>query len=146
MPTRRREIVRWIINMCKMSVEWTYRIGSFSRGSWYHKSKASDQPGLRMHIRDIAMSRPRFGYEQIHVLLRRKGRHINLKCVHMLYCLEDLQVHMKVRRKKRKSLHGEPTPTLTAPRQCWSADFVNVSWSMDNRSRFQRLSITGVRY
>ena len=35
-----------------------------------------------MRIRDIAMSRPRFGYERIHVLLRREGWHVNLKRVH----------------------------------------------------------------
>lgn len=32
-----------------------------------------------MRIRDIAMSRPRFGYERIHVLLRREGWHVNLE-------------------------------------------------------------------
>ncbi|BCT67357.1 hypothetical protein NNRS527_00939 [Nitrosospira sp. NRS527] len=38
-----------------------------------------------MRIRNIAMSRPRFGYERIHVLLRREGWHVNLKRVHRLY-------------------------------------------------------------
>ena len=104
-PTRRREVVQWIIDMCKVSVERACRLGNFSRGDSYRKSKAQDQSGLRMRIRDIAMSRPRFGYERIHVLLRREGWHVNLKRVHRLYCLEGLQVRMRVRRKKRMSLH-----------------------------------------
>ena len=78
-----------------------------------------------MRIRDIAMSRPRFGYERIHVLLRREGWHVNLKRVHRLYCLEGLQVRMRVRRKKRMSLHRGPAPTPTAPGQRWSMDFVH---------------------
>ena len=68
-----------------------------------------------MRIRDIAMSRPRFGYERIHVLLRREGWHVNLKRVHRLYCLEGLQVRMRVRRKKRMSLHRGPAPAPTGP-------------------------------
>ncbi len=69
-----------------------------------------------MRIRDIAMSRPRFGYERIHVLLRREGWHVNLKRVHRLYCLEGLQVRMRVRRKKRMSLHRGPAPAPTGAR------------------------------
>ena len=78
-----------------------------------------------MRIRDIAMSRPRCGYERIHVLLRREGWHVNLKRVHRLYCLEGLQVRMRVRRKKRMSLHRGPAPAPTGPGQRWSMDFVH---------------------
>ena len=111
--------------MCKVSVERACRLGNFSRGSWYRKSTAKDQSGLRMRIRDIAMSRPRFGYERIHVLLRRECWHVNLKRVHRLYCLEGLQVRMRVRRKKRMSLHRGPAPAPTGPGQRWSMDFVH---------------------
>jgi putative transposase len=96
--------------MCKVSIERACRLGNFSRGGWYRKSTARDQSGLRMRIRDIAMSRPRFGYERIHVLLRREGWCVNRKRVHRLYCLEGLQVRMRVRRKKRMSLHRGPAP------------------------------------
>jgi hypothetical protein len=71
------------------------------------------------------MSRPRFGYERIHVLLRREGWHVNLKRVHRLYCLEGLQVRMRVRRKKRMSLHRGPAPAPTGPGQRWSMDLVH---------------------
>jgi len=111
--------------MCKVSVERACRLGNFSRGGWYRKSTARDQSGLRMRIRDIAMSRPRFGYQRIHVLLRREGWHVNLKRVHRLYCLEGLQVRMRVRRKKRMSLHRGPAPAPTGPGQRWSMDFVH---------------------
>ena len=67
--------------MCKVSVERACRLGNFSRGGWYRKRTARDQSGLRMRIRDIAMSRPRFGYERIHVLLRREGWHMSISNV-----------------------------------------------------------------
>jgi putative transposase len=78
-----------------------------------------------MRIRDIALSRPRFGYRRIHVLLRREGWPINLKRVHRLYRLEGLQVRMRVRRRKRLSLHRGPAPMPTAVDERWSMDFVH---------------------
>ena len=78
-----------------------------------------------MRIRDIAMSRPRFGYERIHVLLRREGWGVNLKRVHRLYCLEGLRVRMRVRRNKRQSRHRSPAPAPQTLGECWSMDFVH---------------------
>jgi putative transposase len=82
------------------------------------------------------MSRPRFGYERIHVLLRREGWHVNLKRVHRLYCLEGLQVRMRVRRKKRMSLHGGPAPAPTGPGQPGAWISCTINSSMGNRSGF----------
>lgn len=108
-----------------------------------------------MRIRDIALSRPRFGYERIHVLLRREGWHINLKRVHRLYCLEGLQVRMRVRRNKRQSLHRGPAPLPIARGERWSMDFVHdqlanglafrVLTVIDNWSRESPLLEVGLR-
>ena len=89
-----------------------------------------------MRIRDIAMSRPRFGYERIHVLLRREGWHVNLKRVHRLYCLEGLQVRMRVRRKKRMSLHRGPAPAPTAQDSAGAWILCTINWSMGKPSGF----------
>jgi HTH-like domain len=81
------------------------RLAKFSRAAYYKKSRAKDQSHLRMRIREIAQNRHLFGYARIHVMLRRKGWNINFKRVHRLYCLEGLQLRMKVRTKKSLSLH-----------------------------------------
>jgi len=153
-PTRRRGILQWIIDMYQVSVERACRLGQFPSGSWYRKSIAQDQSALRMRIRDIAMSRPRFGYERIHILLRREGWHVNLKRVHRLYCLETLQVRMRVRRHKRLSLH-RAAPKATCVDQRWSMDFVHdqladgcvfrVLTVLDNWSRERPLLEVGFR-
>jgi transposase InsO family protein len=44
------------------------------RSVWYAESQARDQSALRQRIRDIAMSRPRFGYLRVLVMLKREGR------------------------------------------------------------------------
>lgn len=78
-----------------------------------------------MRIREIALSRPRFGYSRIHILLRREGWKVNHKRVHRLYRLEGLQVRMRMRRRKRLSLHRGPAPRPTAVSERWSMDFVH---------------------
>ena len=95
------------------------------QGQLCRPSTARDQTASRMRIRDIAMSRPRFGYKRIYTLLRREGWFVNLKRVHRLYRLEGLQVRMRVRRRKRMSLHRGPAPKPSQPNERWSMDFVH---------------------
>ena len=68
-----------------------------------------------MRIRKIANDKPRFGCEQIYVMLRREGWQINIKRVHHLHCLDGLQVRMRRRRKKNMSLHRGMPPPASAP-------------------------------
>ena len=78
-----------------------------------------------MRIREIAHARPRFGYLRIWVLLRREGWVVNRKRVRRLYRLEDLQVRMRVRRRKHRALHRGPAPVAAGPVERWSMDFVH---------------------
>jgi putative transposase len=116
-----------------VSVSQACRLALLRRSTWYRRSQAKDQTGLRMRIRELALNRPRFGYLRIHVLLRREGWLINRKRVHRLYRLDGLQVRMRVRRRKRLSLHRGPVPQPTAANQHWSMDFVHDQL-LDGRS------------
>ena len=57
----------------KISVHRSCRLAMLQRSVWYAKSQARDQSALRQRIRDIAMSRPRFGYLRVLVMLKREG-------------------------------------------------------------------------
>jgi hypothetical protein len=48
------------------------RLALLQRAPFYYRSRAKDQSVLRMRIRELAHSRPRFGYERIYILLRRE--------------------------------------------------------------------------
>ncbi|ANF58654.1 hypothetical protein A5892_15225 [Halotalea alkalilenta] len=47
------------------------------------------------------MSRPRFGYRRVLVMLHREGWDVGKKRVYRLYSQEGLQLRMKVKRRKR---------------------------------------------
>jgi putative transposase len=109
----------------KVSVHRSCRLALLQRSVWYAKSRARDQSALRQRIRDIAMSRPRFGYLRVLVMLKREGWPVGKKRVYRLYCLEGLQLRMKVKRRKRIALLRGRVPTPTGPNQHWSMDFVH---------------------
>jgi putative transposase len=108
-------------------------LGQFSNGGWYAKSRARDQSAVRLRIREIAHTRPRFGYRRIHVTLRRKGRLVNAKRVHRWYRLERMQLRMRVRRRKHMCLHRGTVPQAHRTHERWSMDFVHGQLS-DGRS------------
>lgn len=138
-----------------MSTVRACRLGGISRAGWYRKSTAQDQTALRMRIREIALDRPRFWFQRIHIVLRREGWKVNRKRVHRLYRLEGLQVRMRVRRRRRLSLHRGPAPKPTALVERWSMDFVHdqladgrafrVLTVLDNWSRESVLLEAGFR-
>ncbi len=84
-----------------------------------------------------------------------RGGKVNRKRVHRLYRLEGLQVRMRVRRRKRLSLHRGPAPEPTALGERWSMDFVHdqladgrafrVLTVVDNWSRESVLLEAGLR-
>jgi putative transposase len=101
------------------------RLAGFSRAAWYRPSTAKDQSALRLRIRELAMARPRFGYQRIHILLRREGWRVNKQRVRRLYRLDGLQLRMRVRRRKHMALHRGPAPVPTGLYQRWSMGFVH---------------------
>jgi len=85
-------------------------LAQFFRSTYSRKSQAKDQSALRRRIREIAEVRPRFGFQRIHVMLRREGWHVNKKRVRRLSRLEGLQLRMRIRRRKHMYLHRGPVP------------------------------------
>ena len=108
-----------------MSIRRAIHLAQFSHGGWYAKSQARDQSALRMRIREIAHARPRFGYQRIHVMLRREGWPVNRKRVYRWYRLEGLQIRMRVRRRKHMCLHRGPVPRAQRTHERWSMDFIH---------------------
>lgn len=101
------------------------RLAQVSRTAWYRRPQRDPQLVLRARIREIALARPRFGCQRIHVLLRREGWRVNIKRVRRLYRLEGLQVRARVRRRKHMALHRGPAPAPIGPQDRWSMDFVH---------------------
>jgi putative transposase len=124
-PTRRRALAQWFITTFGATVTQACRLAGFSRSSCYNRSTKDPQTALQLRIRELALARPQYGATRIGVLLRREGWRVNKKRVHRLYCLEGLQVRMRVRRRKHQALHRGPAPVPTGAGQRWSMDSIH---------------------
>ena len=93
----------------ELSVRRSCRLLQLRNATWYYRSQARDSSAICVSgCANWHVLRPRFGYERLHVLLRREGWRVGRNRVHRLYKLEGLQVRMRVRRRKRMSLHRGP--------------------------------------
>lgn len=108
-----------------MSTVRSCQLAQFTRAAWYRKSTARDPSALALRIRDLAHARPRFGYQRITVMLRREGWRVNRKRVRRPYRLQDLQLRMRVRRRKHMCLHRGPVPLAKCTHERWGMDFVH---------------------
>ena len=90
-------------------------------------------------IREIALTRVRYGYLRIHTLLRREGWRVNHKRVYRLYKLEGLHLRSKRPRRNRAAAHRLERVEATRPHQSWSMDFV-ADALFDGR-RFRALTV-----
>jgi putative transposase len=108
-----------------VSVRTAIELGQFSHGGWYGKRTGQDQSAIRLRIREIAHSMPRFGYLRIHVMLCREGWTVNKKRVYRWYRLEGLQIRMRTRRRKHMCLHRGRVPQAQRTHERWSMDFVH---------------------
>lgn len=130
--TQRRQVVTHLLAAFRTSARRACRLARLSRSRWQYRSRRGDDAPLRARLRELAALRPRWGYQQLHVLLQREGLKVNHKKVLRLYREEGLAVSRR-RRKKHVAIARVPLPKPTARTERWSMDFVSDALA-DGRS------------
>ena len=86
MTTRqRRQVVTHLLAAFPTSARHACRLMRLSRSRWQYCPRRRDDAALRQRLRELAAAKPRWGYQQLHVLLRREGVVVNHKKVLRLY-------------------------------------------------------------
>lgn len=138
-PADRREAVSYLKDRYEVSERRTCNVLKIYRSAYRRKPISGEQAFLTMRIKEIAVSRVRYGYRRIHVLLKREGWNINHKRVYRIYKAEGLNLRYK---GKHKRISSPRVPDKNAPvflNECWSMDF--VSDQLFNGKRFRALTI-----
>jgi len=94
-----------------------------NRATYYYRSRAKDYGALKMLLRDLGMSRVRFGYLRLTVMLRREGWEVGKKLVYRLYREQGLTMRTKKRRKLASEQRGV-VEAAERPNERWSMDFI----------------------
>jgi len=95
------------------------------RSTYQYCSRKDEQAALRIRIRDLAQARVSYGYQRIHVLLRREGWKVNHKRVYRLYREEGLTVRNKKPKRHVTACRRIDRPAATEPNEGWSMDFMS---------------------
>ena len=103
----------------------------------YRSIRPSDN-AIRQRLRELALQYRRYGYQRLHVLLRREGFTLNHKKTYRLYREERLLVRQR-KRRRRSAVGRLPIPVPAGSNQRWSMDFV-CDQLMDGR-RFRMLTV-----
>ncbi len=92
-----------------------------------------------MQIKEIALTRIRYGYRRIHVLLKHEGWKINQNQVYRIYCQEGLNLRSKTKRKHLAVTRAPDKNMAVKINECWTMDF--VSDQLYNGKRFRALTV-----
>ena len=131
-PASKRSAVQHIQDEHQRSERRACELVGLSRSVARHRSRRREPEGYRARMLELAAERPRFGYQRLHILLRREGFQQNHKLTYRIYREEKLQV----RRKRRKRVAAAPREQMevpTMPHVRWSMDFMSDSLA-DGRS------------
>lgn len=124
-PARKRELaddLQYRFGASQTQACWVMMI---SRSLYHYRSCAMDQTLLVLRIKEIAATRVRYGYQRIHVLLRREGWPINRKRVYRLYRMQGLSLYQRRPKRSRAAQQRQGNAQVTAINECWSIDFVS---------------------
>ena len=108
----------------RVPIQRVCEVVCLQRSCWYYKPHRRDDTPIRHRIKEIAQIRIRYGYQRIHVLLRREGWRDNIKRVYRVYCEEGLNLRSKRPKRNRAASHRLERPQLYSIHQSWSLECV----------------------
>lgn len=93
--------------------------------TYHYRGKRRSQAALISRFNEIAVTRVRYGYRRIHVLVRQEGWHVNAKRIYRLYRDLGLQLRNKVpKRRVKAKLRDDRRPAQRA-NETWAMDLVH---------------------
>ena len=123
-----------------LSIRRAFLAVGLSRSAWYRPIVdwlARDHE-LAEVLLELAEQKPGLGFWKLYRRLRRAGHDWNHKRVYRAYCLLELNLR---RRSKKRILSRDPNPLVLPqrPNQVWSADF--MSDTLYNGMRFRTFNV-----
>jgi putative transposase len=129
-----------------VSIRRACRVLEFDTSTYHYKSRRPDQAGITARIRDIAMTRVRYGYRRVHVLLQREGWTGNVKRTYRIYRDLGLQLRNKTPKRRVKAKLRDDRQEATGPNEVWAMDFVHDQLATGKKIRVLTIVDTFSRY
>jgi len=122
------------------SVRRSCELIALNRSTYQYRAQVNPEDKiLKKRLRELALHRPRFGSPRLTVLLRREFGPVNHKRVERLYAEEKLQVPIRRKSYRRRTIRPTPLLVPTQANERWSMDL--MSDSLADGRRFRTLNI-----
>lgn len=118
----------------------------FDPKSYRYTSRRRDQAALEQRIREICETRVRYGYRQVHVMLRREGWLINMKKVRRIYNALGVQLRNKTPKRQVKAKLRHDRREACGSHDVWAMDFVHDQLASGHKIRLLTVVDTFSRY
>ncbi len=121
-----------------MSVRRACRLAGLRGSTFYYQRRAKDRTALKIRLKELALTRIRFGYLRLTVMLRREGWAVGKKLVYRLY--REMELSMRCKHRRRMASRSRVVwPVAEGPNERWSMDFVTAR--MENGRYFRVLTL-----
>jgi putative transposase len=132
-PAHRRAVVTWARETYRVSERRACHATGVGRSLIRYRSVRPSHEPLRRRLHELAQTRVRWGYRQLHVLLGREGWRVNHKQVYRLYREEGLSMRRRSPKRRRSAVVRTALPTASQPNEHWAMDFMHDTLA-DGRS------------
>ena len=138
----RRTIVDYLKNCYVASERRACRLVGIARRVYSYQSCKDPQTALRLRMKELAMTRMRYGYRKIGTLLKREGFPHSIGMLYRVYREEGLSLRYRPGRRSKAQVTRPQRKPASRPDQAWSLDF--VADQLSGGSRFRCLTIVDV--
>lgn len=139
----RRAVVDYLKGTYQVSQRRACRVIRLARESYRYVAKYSAaNAAFRARIREIAVTRVRYGWRRILVLMRREGHAIGESRLRRLYGLEGLNLRAKTPKRRRSAAVRQGRIEATRPNEVWSMDFMHDR--LVDGSKYRLLNVVDV--
>jgi putative transposase len=128
-----------VVEWYEISVRSACCLLGINRSVYYYRSHKRQYTALRLRLKELALSRVRYGYIRLMILLRREGWRVGKKLVYRLYTEMGLTLKSKRGRKLARRGRISRPPVADAPNQRWCMDFVTERF--ENGRYFRILTV-----
>jgi putative transposase len=125
-PAVRRELVAWARAAYGVSERRACSVTKTARSTARRReSRRPKQEALKKRLKELAAVRVSYGYQRLHVLLRREGWPVNRKRVYRLYREEGLALRRKRPRRRKSAVVRLERLEANGPGERWAMDFIH---------------------
>ena len=145
-PVRKRKLVDEMRSDWGVSIRRACGVFLVDTSTYHYKSRRPGQAGLEQRIREICQTRVRYGYQRVHVLLRREGYCHGQNKTRRIYRELGLQLRNKTPKRRVKAKLRDDRRPATRTNETWAMDFVHDQLATGRKLRVLTIVDTYSRF